>query len=85
MGPSGSHGRAWRVASPAHGRGLGVSTNELVKEIWREKVDFVLGMFDDSGLWERDDTNITVTDFGRAFTVVLSDAFLEDGVLSEMF
>ena len=80
MGRSGSHGRAWRVASPAHGRGLGVSTNELVKEIWREKVDFVLGMFDDSGLWERDDTNITVTDYDRAFTVVLSDAFLEDGV-----
>ena len=45
----------------------------------------MLGMFDDSGLWERDDTHITVTDFGRAFTVVLSDAFLEDGVLSEMF
>ena len=77
--------RAWWDSRWADGRGLGPSTNELVKEIWREKVDFALGMFDDCGLWRRDATTITITDFGRAFTVVLSDAFLEDGVLSEMF
>jgi hypothetical protein len=31
------------------------------------------------------EATITITDFGWAFTVLLSNALLEDGALSEMF
>lgn len=74
--------RAWWDSRWAGGRGLGPPVDELVKEIWRDKVDYVLDMFDDCGLWDRDDETIAVTDFGRTFTLILSDALLDDGVLA---
>lgn len=77
--------RSWWDSRWAGGRGLGALNDELVKEIWRDKLDFVLGMFDDCGLWRRDDTTIAITEFGRAFTVVLGNALDEDGVLSQAY
>ena len=65
--------RAWWDSRWADGRGL-AGVDELVKRIWRERLDHALAMFDDCGLWHRDRKSFTVTDFGVEFLPRLASA-----------
>lgn len=46
----------------------------LVTNLQNERLDWALQMFADTALWVRDGDRLTITDFGREFTVVVGKA-----------
>lgn len=56
----------------------GLEDAEFYGQLYDGMVDFVLDMFDDTGLWVCDGDGLEVTDFGLELGVVLSNAW-EDG------
>lgn len=55
---------------------------EFMHELWRDRLDRAMFHFDDTGLWQRDETTVRLTDLGREFGPVLVNA-ADTGLLSD--
>jgi hypothetical protein len=57
-----------------------VGDEELWERLYDDRLDAVFDEFDDTGIWERDDTSLALTDLGRECTLALLAA-VDAGIL----
>ena len=63
---------------------LPASMSDLLESVWPGRLDVVLHQYDDTGIWERSDRELVLTDLGRDFALVylkmIEEGWLDDEI-----